>query len=207
MSPRQRRGLLLLGLAVLGAVAAFVTVLGYTQSVAAQLGPRRAVVVLVRDVGPFERIDASSLATREVPVVFAPPGALASTDAVGRRVSPLPLPAGTFLQDSSLTDPPTLAPGQRAVTMAMDGVTSIGGTIAVGDVVDVVAGYRDGRTATSKVEIAGVGVLAVTRAADRPDVRLVTLALSQEQTLALARVRASSGTVLVGRFPPTEGAL
>lgn len=204
MSPRQRRGLLILAMAVLGAVATFAAVLSYTQTVSQQLGPRRPVVVLVRQVSQYQPIDAGSLDVRLIPTVFAPPGALSSVQEVAGRVSPLPLPAGTFLQNSTLMTLPSLQFGQRAVTVQADPEMSVGQTISVNDVVDVVAAYRDGTKVTSLLQVSGARVLAVKRPDPDKDAMFVTMALSQSQARGLAAAQARSATFLIGRLPPNE---
>lgn len=206
MSPRQRRGLLLLLIASAGAVLSFVTVLQYTASVAEQLGPRRPVVVVAREVPAYAPILEADLQVRLVPVVFAPPAALDSADAVSGRVSPVALPAGTFLQDAALVDPPALAAGERAVTVLATGEQSLARSLAVGDVLDVVAGYPGSARgeATARVEVDAARVLSVAPPKDEEDAVFVTLAVSPADGLALARAQASDASVVVVRHPPQE---
>lgn len=206
MSPRQRRGALMLFLALLGALATYLSIVQYTRAVAAQLGPRRDVVVVRQDIGAFDPIDAARLDVVSVPVVFAPPGALSSPADVKGRVSPLRLPQGTFVQAASLMEPPRLVYGERAVTVSADLEISVGQSLQINDVVMVVAAYRNGSEVTSAVVVEGARVIAV-RQPDptRPQV-LVTLALDTDQVLSLARARAGATTLVVGRFPAIEAA-
>lgn len=207
MSPRQRRGLLLLLAAALGGILTVLAVVQYTASVAAQLGPRRPVVVVARDVPAYAVPTAEDLEVRDVPQVFAPAGALSSPSQVAGRVSPVALPAGTFLQEAVLVPPPALRADERAVTVLAGGEQSLGRSIAVDDVLDVIAGYAEGSgpRATATVEVEGARVLAVTAPRDDAgDGVFVTLAVSRDDALALARARAADAAVVVVRRPPTE---
>lgn len=206
MSPRQRRGLLLLLLSAVAAALAVVTVVQYTADVAAQLGPRRPVVVVVRDVPAYALLAPDDVEVRQVPVVFAPPSALSSPGQLDGRVSPVPLPPGTFLQDAALVPEPALDAGQRAVTVLAGGEQSLGYTLAVGDVVDVIVGYprRTGDDALARVELAQVPVLAVRPAGEGDPGVYVTFAVSPTDALALARGLTAGATVVVVRRPPLE---
>ena len=192
----------MLALTVLAAVATFVAVLGYTRTVEAQLGPRRPVVVVARDIPAYRPISADDLRVRQVPRVFLPDGAVATAEAALGKVSPLSLPAGTWLQAAQLTDPPLLRIGERAVTLASDGEMSLARSLKVGDVVDVVAAYDRPQQRTT-VEAKDARVIAVSYPA-KGDKSWVTLAVTEEETLALAKARASAQAVFVGRVPETE---
>lgn len=207
MSPRQRQGLVLLVLSVVGAVVTFASVLRYTDGVSRQLGPRQGVVVVGRDVPAYAAITEQDLQVRQVPVVFAPPAALASPADVGGRVSPVPLRAGTFLQAAMLVEPPAVRPGERAVTVLAGGEMSLGGSVSVGDVIDVIAAYpasnRD--PVTARVEIGGARVLDVAgELTERAQGLWMTLAVAPDDALALARAQAAKATVVVVRRPVGE---
>ncbi len=206
MSPRQRRGLIMLVLAVVGLVGTFLSVLQYTRDVSAQLGPRQDVVVIRREVDAFLPIDEASLDVVSVPVVFAPPGALTAVGDVRGRVSPLPLPAGTFVQAASLIPPPALVYGERAVTLSADPEMSVGQALRPNDIVLVVAAVKQGPKTTSTVVVKGARVIAVRRPDPNKENVLVTLALSEKQTLDVARARGAGAKLIVGQFPSIEPA-
>jgi Flp pilus assembly protein CpaB len=207
MSPRQRRGALLVVLAGLAAVLCVAAVVQYTADVSAQLGPRRPVVVLAREVPAYTAIDSTDVELRQVPVIFAPDGALSSPAQLTGRVSPVALPPGTLLQEAALVPPPVLAPGERAVTVLAGGEQSLGYTLAAGDVVDVIAGYprRSRDEDPVRVELEQVSVLVVTpvRSGVAEGV-FVTLAVSTTEALALGRALTADATLVVARRPPEE---
>jgi pilus assembly protein CpaB len=208
VSPRQRRGLLLLALSVVALIFTFSAVLRYTNQVASQLGPRRPVLVVVGDVPAFAPIGAAQLGVRDVPVVFAPPGALRSYDDVAARVSPVPLTPGTFLQDDSLIPAPALRGGSRALVLPRGESTTWPEPLTPGDRVDVVAAYSDGGTVSSRVEAPGVRVLSVgERVDDRGraiDNRVIVLEVSAEQAQAITRARAGADRIAITLLPPPE---
>jgi pilus assembly protein CpaB len=100
---------------------------------------RQPVLVLVRDVPAYTPITADDLTVERLKV--APPGSFNKPeDAIG-RMSWRPLPAGTWLTDSSFEAGGTLArmihPGERALALAVDEIIGAGGQLSPGDYVDV----------------------------------------------------------------------
>lgn len=201
MSPRQRRGLLLLLAGLIGLAGTFLAVLDYTRSVARQLGPVQPVIVAARDIAAYTPLREDSFEVRRVPVAFAPPDAVTRLEEVRGLVSPVRLPVGTFVQRAGLTQPPALRFGERAVTVTADIEMTVGGSLRPGDVVMVMAAGRSGSAARGYVVVEAAPVLAVS--AQERDGTAVTLALAREDALRLTEAKASGGLVL-GRFPPLE---
>ena len=67
MNPRQRRGVLLILVTVLGAIVTFVAVFNYVQSVSSQVGPKTTVLELSKDVTELQEITAEDVTAVEVP--------------------------------------------------------------------------------------------------------------------------------------------
>ena len=61
MNPRQRRGALLLILAIAGAVAVFISVSSYVAEVRRETGPKLVVLQLNTDVEAFQPLPAESV--------------------------------------------------------------------------------------------------------------------------------------------------
>ncbi|GMA88161.1 hypothetical protein GCM10025868_34110 [Angustibacter aerolatus] len=70
MNPRQRRGLVMLVLAALGACAVFLGVASYVAQVNAEVGPRTKVYVAARDIPPFAAVTPQDLRTVEIPTKY-----------------------------------------------------------------------------------------------------------------------------------------
>ena len=143
---RRRRGMLMLGLAVVCAGLAVSLVNEYARDVSAQVGPLEHVVVARRDLprGTLvtPEIAHSALAERRVPLRFAPPRSLrAPGEAVGYRVL-TPLSAGDYVGEAQLGRPrrrrhddPTRS--GRLVEVAVTGANTIGPALRPGALVDV----------------------------------------------------------------------
>jgi pilus assembly protein CpaB len=162
---RRRRGVLLLGLAlVLGGLAA-ADVSRRESALAQRLRPLVPVVVARADVAPGTTLDPGRLGVREVPARFAPPGALATTrEAAGLRAA-VAIPAGGFLTSGQLSDPSGAAggPGLRGGERVADVVAvAAPDAVAPGSRVDVLVTRegRDGGEGRTSLALEDVEVLA-----------------------------------------------
>ncbi|MDB5997983.1 MAG: Flp pilus assembly protein CpaB [Pseudomonas sp.] len=100
---------------------------------------RHPVVVLLRDIAPFEPITAADVALEKLAIV--PAGSLTSLDQAVGRTPWRPLSAGSWLNGESFEAGSKLArmirPNERALAVAVDDVVSAGGQLSPGDYVDV----------------------------------------------------------------------
>ena len=165
MNPRQRRGVVLLVLAALGAGAVFLSVLSFVGDVNAKVGDLTTVVEVTEDAGAFRPITPDMLTLREVPRRWLPEGALTDARDVVGLVSATDLPAGTYAQRGMFVPRPGVAPGFREVAILVDAETGVAGKIGSGDRVDILAtnegAQRTGRQAQVLIEnalIIDVGV-------------------------------------------------
>ncbi len=141
MNPRQRRGVLLLVLAVVGAIVVFVLISSYVSDVRKDVNPKTSILVLRQSVPAFQPIPPTALARREVPAKYAPARALREALEIGNRVPSTELPAGIELQDGMLISPPALQRGQQEVSIMINADTGVAGKIQPGDRVDVNATF------------------------------------------------------------------
>ena len=142
MNPRQRRGVLLILVTVLGAVVTFGAVFNYVQSVSSQVGPRTTVLELSKDVTELQEITAADVTAVQVPERWAPKDAVHDLSDVQGEVAAASYRRGAVLQTSMLQDPPQLTEGYREVTIMVDAETGVAGRIASGSRVDVVSTCR-----------------------------------------------------------------
>ena len=128
---RRRRGALLLALALTAGGLASSRVERRERGIEQWVGAPVPVVVAAADLRQGakigERQAAEQLAVRQVPARFAPPDALAEpAQAVGSTLA-APVAAGSYVTAGALAgpvegqQPGTLAPGQRAVEIAVVG--------------------------------------------------------------------------------------
>lgn len=165
MNPRQRRGVILTALSFIGAAGVFTAVSGYTSSVARQLGPTRAVLVLADDVPSYTPIQPADLQIRRVPEMYVSSTDLSTPDEIAGRVPATPLAAGTRLQSDALVPVPAAARGEREVTVNVGVEASVAAVLRPGDHVDVVAAYEAKGSAKpyAQVTVSNARVLRVTR--------------------------------------------
>lgn len=146
MNPRQRRGVLFLAFAVIGAVAVFFSVVGYVNDVESQVGNRVTAYVVEAQVEAYQPLDSDDLEEVEVPERWLPDGAVRSLDELIGNVTAARLSKGTLLQTSNLVSQPSLEPGQREIAILVDAETGVAGKVAPGDYVDVWATFDESIT-------------------------------------------------------------
>lgn len=215
---RRRRAAALLGLALLLGVLAASDVAGREAALRRQLGPAVPVVVVREPLRAGERIERASLAVREVPERYAPPGVVRDPDAaVGQRAA-VAIAERTDLAASLLAVPgadaephgPVLRRGERALDLVAVGAAD---AVVPGARVDVLVTY-DGRAAASgptRMALADVEVLAARPpppGADAADSAgglprlLATLRVTVRQAVALTAAAAAAQQV---RLLPRPG--
>jgi len=197
LNPRQRRGLVLLAVAAIGAVGSFTSLRAYVADVRSAVGPLAPVLQLSRDVAVNRPVEAADTTVVRVPRRWLPDTAVADVSEIQGLVAAAPLRAGSYLQSDMVGPPPQLLPGQRSVLLAVP-PDSIAGEVRAGDRIDVLAALDKQRTGAgvsgSRIVVNAALVLGVVRvatgagAADGDDsasqVRL-TLALSAAESQAL----------------------
>jgi pilus assembly protein CpaB len=219
-SARRRRGALLIALALAAGGLASSRVERREQGIEARVGPPVPVVVATADLRQGQRIgpkQTRALAVREVPARFAPPDALADPgDAVGATLA-APVAAGGYLTAGALAAPAgddepggTLAPGQRAVEVAVAGGEELAGA-GPGALVDVVVTTEReegrGRTylALERVELLAARPAADGAAAEdgRP-AAVATLRVTLRQAVYLAAAQTFAREIRLLLRAPAE---
>ena len=164
MNPRQRRGVLLLGLAALGAVVVFVLVLNYVGSVQSEVGAKTPVLRLRNDVAVYQAITPEMVDLVQIPKRWQPDSVLTDPAQLVQGVAASNLKAGSFLQQGMLTPPTELQPNQRELAVLIDAETGVAGKIQPRDLVDIYATFNKGPTTgrpTSQIIVTNALVLDV----------------------------------------------
>jgi pilus assembly protein CpaB len=163
LNPRQRRGVLLLVLAAVGAVVVFALVSSYVDDVRKEVEPKTSILVLRQAVPALQPIPPGAIGRKSVPARYAPPRALREPLAIGNRVPSTELPAGSELQDGLLIAPPALERGQQEVSIMINADTGVAGKIQPGDRVDVNATFAadQNSVATARKLIVNAKVVTV----------------------------------------------
>ena len=169
MNPRQRRGVVLMGLAALGAIAVFVIIVNYVGAIGRQVGPMTTSYQFAHPVARLTVIRSDDLREVEVPTKWLPKAAIQSFDVSRGLVATQNIPEGAVLQTGMAGPPPELAPGQLEVAIMIDAETGVAGKIQPGDLVDIYATFQTQVTSQStnrtlnqaRVVVANAKVLAI----------------------------------------------
>lgn len=215
----ERKALIVSAVAAIATVALLQAYL-HRFELEATGGPKRPVVVLVRDLEPSAALDRDALGTRELPETYVESRHVAAHDLdrmIGLRLA-VPGRAGEALLWTDLTSLRRGAPrlsslvpeGKRAMTLA----ARAGGAEALlepGDRVDVLSTRSEpaadaaGRTqiVADSLLVLAVGEVATGSSAQRGSTRRggVTVAVTPEQGRALAEAELASSLRLVLRNP------
>ncbi|RDV84063.1 Flp pilus assembly protein CpaB [Ammonifex thiophilus] len=173
------------------------------------------VVVAAQDIPARTLLTSSLLKLQDLPSSCVHPLALRRVeDAVG-RVTTVPLVRGEVLLQSKLASSKdekqelalSLQPGERAITLAVNAVSGVGGALKPGDRVDVVATFdleSQGTKTTYTVLVAGnVRVLALGSGGEKKPYDTVTLAVTPRQG-ALITLATERGSVRLFLRGPKE---
>jgi pilus assembly protein CpaB len=128
VSPRRRRALLLLAVALVTGGVASSRVSGRAAEIEGQIGPLVPVVVARQDIAADAKVRAAALSIRQVPQRFVPADALSAPEqAVGQRPA-VPVAAGGYLTagafatgDPGRGEPAPLRRGQRSIELPVAG--------------------------------------------------------------------------------------
>lgn len=217
MNPRQRRGVLLMIVAGIGAVAIFAAVWAYTNALREDLGEMRTVVRVAEDVNAYDPVTPDALDTTEVPAGYfedtfvEDPGEVVPTE--GQQVvASTNLEEGALLQESMLMDAPELDAGEREIAIMVDAETGVAGKVDRGSLVDIYATYDGGTEeppcavrVLTEVEVLDIGDITA-EAEDETGVGgntvPVTFRLSPEDTLQLTFAESFSIQLRLGLISP-----
>lgn len=143
MNPRQRRGLILVVISAIVAIATFFVVTSYVASVNTQVGDKVTVYRATQPIEAYTPLSASNLQPVEVPARWtAQSSVLTMSQLQGRRVG-FRINAGTTISSDMLIPSSSLNRDEREVAIDVNPVTGIAGRVRPGDRVDIYAVYGD----------------------------------------------------------------
>jgi pilus assembly protein CpaB len=207
MNPRQRRGVLLMSVAVLGAVAVFVLILNYVTGVSREVGPMTTSYRFTKAIAELTPITAADIEEVSLPTRWLSSAAIQSFDPTRGLVATADIPAGALLQQGMAGPPPELKPGQFEIAIMIDAETGVAGKVSPGDLVDIYGTFSTQSTSGSasqnltqaRVVVANAPVLAIgalqridstdksgSGQFEQNEVVPVTFALSRNQSLKVA---------------------
>lgn len=164
MNPRQRRGVLFILLAAVGALAVFLLVARYVGSVNSQVAPLVTVYRADQDIAAYQPLDSSNVEAVQVPQRYVAPRTLREGTQLGDLRVSYNVARGTLLGSDMILPPSELDQDEREIAIQVDAVTGIAGRIASGDLVDIYAVFEDPEDegkGTSSVLVQNVRVVSV----------------------------------------------
>jgi pilus assembly protein CpaB len=164
MNSRQRRGVILLLLSVLCALAAFAGVLSVIRDVNSKVGPEVAAYRLKVDVAPYTPLQSGQFEKIEMPERWLSPNAVTDLSVLHGKIAVTTLKKGSLLQDDMIVKRPELAADEQEIAIMIDAETGVAGKIRPGDLVNIFAtfpGDNNGATAQSRVIVPNARVLDV----------------------------------------------
>lgn len=201
MNPRQRRGVLLMVLAAIGAVAVFIAVVGYVSDVRNQYGATQTVLQVTTEVNPYTPIPQNGVKEVQIPTRYAADAQkhslfLTSRSQLDHKVAAAPIPKGAYLSQGMLMDKPATQEGEQQISIMVDAETGVAGQVHSGSHVDVYATYDSDQTRSdscalrilSNVPVLEIGNLTPTKDASGGTTNSVpvTFALNAASTLKLS---------------------
>jgi pilus assembly protein CpaB len=186
--------------AALGAVAVFITVIGYVGSVRAEVGVMTDVLRLKQAVPAYSPITDTMVERIQVPRKWAPETMIADPAELNGKVAAADLQQGAQLQQGMLIAAPVLQPGQREIAIMIDAETGVAGKVRPGMAVDIYSAFetqagQQQRSCAARI-VKAARVIQVGRltteadsknAANTNQVVPITFALSAPDSLKLTR--------------------
>ncbi|RJG17813.1 Flp pilus assembly protein CpaB [Massilia cavernae] len=227
---KNTRGLVMLGIALVLAVAAVIAAASWIKSRAS--GNTTQVAVAMVDISLGSRITPEMIRMVDWPSGAMPPGAFTQAKLIDTRVTRATIQRGEPIMETKLAPPGTqgglsavVANGKRAMTVRVNDVVGVAGFALPGNFVDILVNTQEDTTKTannreisiSKIVLERILVLAIAQDPNRDDtkpkvVNAVTLELTPEQTekLDVARSVGTLSLVLRNQIDPdpvnTDGA-
>lgn len=151
-----------MAVALAGALAVFLSVFSYVNSISEQVGPKSTAYTFVRDVPRNAVITQADLEEIELPNRWMADAAIGSFDASRGLVATADIRRGSLLQEGMVGPPPELQPGQRELAILIDAETGVAGKIKSGDLVDIYATFEgENADEQARVLVADAKVLAI----------------------------------------------
>jgi Flp pilus assembly protein CpaB len=144
MEKTRERGVVFVAAAIILALTAGMVVANYVSSMEEDLGAKIKVVVAKVDIPERTLITVDMVELKEIPRRYALDSYLLDTkDVQSDMVALVNIAQGDILQYNMIDRNAGLGPGMRAVSVDVNRVQSVGGSIRPGNQVDIIASYED----------------------------------------------------------------
>ncbi|MFJ8229514.1 Flp pilus assembly protein CpaB [Streptomyces sp. NPDC094448] len=166
MNSRQRRGVILLTISVLCALAAFAGVIAVIGDVNSKVGPEVTAYRVKTEIAPYSALRADQFEKTSIPERWLSDSAVTDLDGIGGRIAVTTLRKGSLLQEDMIVKRPALAPGEQEIAIMVDAATGVAGKITPGDLVNIFAtfeGRRESDPDESRIIVSRARVIDVGR--------------------------------------------
>jgi pilus assembly protein CpaB len=150
MNSRQRRGVVLLIVSVLCALAASAGVLALIRDVESKVGPEKTAYKLKADVPAYQSLSEDQFDKVSMPKRWLPGTAITDLDDIRGKVATSKLRQGSLLQSDMMTERPELKPGEQEIAIMIDSETGVAGKINPGSRVNIFATFEGEQRAGGK---------------------------------------------------------
>jgi pilus assembly protein CpaB len=141
LNPRQRRGVLLMILAIVGALVVFASVSSYVSEVRAKVGDEILVMQTTTPLKANRPVPDGVIEEVSVPRKWVSAATLPIGFDFTALVPATDIPAGAYLQEGMFKQEPSLAGKQREIAISVNAETGVAGKVGPGVYVDVVATF------------------------------------------------------------------
>lgn len=142
MNSRQRRGVILMLLSILGAFAVFAGVLSVINDVESKVGPEVTAYELKDDIEPYQELRRGQFSRTSMPERWLPETAVTDLAQIEGKIAVNPLRKGSLLQSDMIAERPALETGQQEIAIMIDAATGVAGKITPGSRVNIYATFR-----------------------------------------------------------------
>ncbi|MFE2168593.1 Flp pilus assembly protein CpaB [Streptomyces sp. NPDC059447] len=142
MNSRQRRGVILLILSVLCALAAFAGVLVVIGDVNSKVGAEVVAYRAKADIAPYSPLTAGQFEEVKIPKRWLSDTAVTDLGALKDKIALTALKQGSLLQSDMFVDKPQLQPGEQEIAIMIDASTGVAGKITPGAKVNILGTFK-----------------------------------------------------------------
>ncbi|MCJ0874726.1 Flp pilus assembly protein CpaB [Streptomyces sp. AP-93] len=142
MNSRQRRGVILLILSVLCALAAFGGVLVVMGDVNSKVGNEVAAYRVKGDIAPYTPLTSGQFEQVTVPKRWLSETAVTDLAALKDKLALTALKKGSLLQSDMFVDKPKLQAGEQEMAIMIDASTGVAGKITPGAKVNIIGTFK-----------------------------------------------------------------
>ncbi|MCX4527779.1 MULTISPECIES: Flp pilus assembly protein CpaB [unclassified Streptomyces] len=142
MNSRQRRGVILLLLSVLCALAAFTGVLVVIGDVNSKVGSEVVAYRVKGDIAPYSPLTAGQFEEVTVPKRWLSSTAVSDLGALKDKIALTTLKKGSLLQADMFVDRPQLRSGEQEIAIMIDASTGVAGKITPGSRVNILGTFK-----------------------------------------------------------------